>query len=76
MSLRAVPTAPPPGAQHPKPGERPWLGVRFACSGAYQRVYRTQDGSMYLARCPKCGKSIRFRVGEGGTNQRFFSVSC
>lgn len=76
MPLRATPTPPPPGATTPAPGERPWLGVRFVCSGAYQRVYRDADGRAYMARCPRCGKSIRFRVGSGGTDQRFFSVSC
>lgn len=59
-----------------KPGERPWLGVRFACSGAYLRVYRNVQGDAYLARCPRCGQTVRFRVGEGGTGQRFFTVSC
>ena len=64
------------GETHPKPNERPWLGVRFTCAGAYQRVYRDVHQGVYVARCPKCAKSIRFRVGQGGTNQRFFNVSC
>jgi hypothetical protein len=55
---------------------RPWLGVRFLCSGAYQRVYRNREGTAYVATCPRCGKSVRFDVGPGGTNQRFFEVSC
>jgi hypothetical protein len=55
---------------------RPWLGVRFACSGAYVRVYRNAAGTEYLARCPRCGKSVRFAVGPGGTGQRFFEVRC
>lgn len=57
-------------------GPRPWLGVRFTCTGAYLRVYRGNDGATYLARCPRCGKSVRFRVGSGGTNERFFVVRC
>jgi hypothetical protein len=59
-----------------EPGGRPWLGVRFACSGAYLRVYRNAAGTEYLARCPRCGKSVRFAVGPGGTGQRFFEVWC
>jgi hypothetical protein len=55
---------------------RPWLGVRFACAGAYVRVFRNVDGTGYAARCPKCGECIRFRVGSGGTDQRFFEVRC
>ena len=55
---------------------RPWLQVWFACSGKYVRVYRAADGSGYTARCPQCSKPVRFKVGEGGTAQRFFTVSC
>lgn len=55
---------------------RPWLGVRFTCAGAYIRVFRNAAGTGYAARCPKCGQCMNFRVGEGGTNQRFFQVSC
>ncbi len=76
MSLRATPSAPPLGEVHPKPNERPWLGVRFTCSGSYVRVYRDRTQPVYLARCPRCARCIRFRVGEGGTDQRFFNVSC
>lgn len=57
-------------------GQRPWIGVRFLCAGAYIRVGRNKEGTAYHAMCPRCGKRIRFRVGPGGTNQRFFEVSC
>jgi hypothetical protein len=56
--------------------ERPWLGVRFVCAGAYQRVYRGGDGAGYLACCPRCGRTVRFAVGPGGTDQRFFDLTC
>lgn len=62
--------------QPPKGAERPWIGVRFVCAGAYVRVYRNVEGTGYLASCPKCGRRMRFRVGAGGTDQRFFDVSC
>jgi hypothetical protein len=55
---------------------RPFLQVMFTCANAYLRVYRSADAQRYLARCPKCGKEINFQVGEGGTNQRQFEVSC
>ena len=55
---------------------RPWLGVRFVCANAYVRVFRNTAGTSYDARCPKCAKCVQFRVGEGGTSQRFFEVSC
>jgi hypothetical protein len=76
MSLRATPSDSPREVVPEEPNQRPWLGVQFTCAGAYQRVYRSVDGERYLARCPHCSKSITFRVGEGGTNQRFFDVSC
>jgi len=55
---------------------RPWLGVHFLCAGVYQRVYKDRRGSGYTARCAKCGKCVKFRVGAGGTDRRFFEVSC
>ena len=64
----------------PQPGEpsgppnRPFVSVRFACCGVYQRVYRTADGSAYRGRCPKCAKPVNFVVGAGGTDARFFVV--
>ncbi|RMH29962.1 MAG: hypothetical protein D6692_03680 [Planctomycetota bacterium] len=69
-----------PGRDAPGSGDggggRPWIGVRFVCAGAYVRVYRNVQGTGYLASCPKCGRRMRFRVGPGGTNSRFFDVSC
>ena len=55
---------------------RPWLGVWYRCANAYVKVYRSADGTSYTARCPKCGEATRFRVGEGGTSNRFFEIRC
>lgn len=55
---------------------RPFLMVRFSCANTYQRVYRSAEGSRYLARCAKCGRAVRFTVGAGGTDQRRFVVNC
>lgn len=63
------------GDRSPEQG-RPWLQVWFRCSGQYQRVYRNARGELYIARCTKCGQSVRFAVGPGGTDRRFFEVSC
>ena len=54
----------------------PYLRLWFTCSGQYARAYRSQDGRLYLGRCPKCGGTARFPVGSGGTSERFFRVSC
>lgn len=55
---------------------RPWLQVWFRCAGMYQRVYRSADGTRYVAGCPRCGLQKKFVVGEGGTSQRFFEIDC
>jgi len=51
---------------------RPFLSVHFACCGAYQRVYRAADGASYEGHCPRCGRPVKFLVGEGGTSSRCF----
>lgn len=53
---------------------RPFLGVRFNCCGTYARAYRDAAGTAYRGRCPRCGLPITFRIGEGGTDARFFIV--
>ena len=55
-------------------GTRPFLSVMFRCCGVYQRVYRSDDGVTYRGRCPKCARAVTFRVGQGGTDSRFFVV--
>ena len=54
---------------------RPFLSVHFACCGVYTRIYREPKDPEYRGRCPKCGKAVRFVVGEGGTTSRTFVVS-
>ena len=55
---------------------RPTIGVYFACSNRYVRVRRNAAGDGYLARCPTCAKTMAVRVGEGGSSQRMFRVTC
>lgn len=54
---------------------RPFVGVRFDCCGVYTRIYLNQAGDAYEGRCPRCVRAIRFDVGPGGTQARFFSAS-
>jgi len=57
-----------------KPQGRPYIGVQFECCNVYTRVYRPEHRNFYLARCPKCGKSVRFEVSEGGSQSRIWRV--
>lgn len=52
-----------------------YLGIMFNCCNVYARIYKNRDGSAYVGRCPKCMRTVRVQVGEGGTNQRFFNAN-
>jgi hypothetical protein len=57
-----------PGAEAPAQELRPWIGVRFLCAGHYLRVYRNKAGDAYLATCPRCARTVRFRVAGRHTS--------
>jgi hypothetical protein len=63
-----------PPARNGAAESRPFLRIHFACCNVYSRIYRNSDESAYEGRCPKCARPIKFVVGQGGTDQRFFVV--
>jgi hypothetical protein len=54
--------------------KKKFLGLKFTCCGVYSRVYVNRDGTAYEGRCPKCLKSVKLKIGAGGTESRFFEV--
>ncbi len=57
-----------------KSKHRPYLSIMFECCSVYQRVYRKQNEAAYEGRCPRCLRTIRFRVSPEGTPSRAFAV--
>ncbi len=53
---------------------KPFIGMLFKCCNVYMRIYRNREGTAYEGRCPRCGKPITIRVGEGGSDARFWSA--
>ncbi len=53
---------------------RRFLGIHYTCCDVYSRIYINGTGSFYEGRCPRCGKSLLIRIGEGGVSSRFFAA--
>lgn len=51
---------------------RPYVCIFFECCNVYARIYRRPEHRVYQGRCPKCLRTVRLRVGPGGTPERFF----
>ncbi|MBE7707925.1 MAG: hypothetical protein E7Z88_04360 [Cyanobacteria bacterium SIG27] len=51
-----------------------FLGILFECCNVYGRIYKNKEGTFYQGRCPKCMRTIKIKVGDGGTTSRFFKA--
>jgi hypothetical protein len=65
---------PQPAARGVTGSGRPWLAILWRCCRVYGRAYRNAAGTAYEARCPRCSKPVLVRIGDGGTNCRFFET--
>jgi hypothetical protein len=65
---------PTPSTSQGSASNRPFLGVHFACCGAYARIYRNADQTAYVGHCPRCTRRLQVNIAPGGSDQRFFSV--
>jgi len=57
-----------------KKEQRKFIGVKFNCCNVYVRIYANKEGTAYEGRCPKCFRTVKFKIGEGGTDHRFFEA--
>ena len=76
LDISSLPPSPSQSqSQSQLPSIRPYLSVLFECCHVYQRVYRNPTDPAYTARCPRCGLTATFPVGQAGTTSRTFRVS-
>ncbi len=54
--------------------KKKFLGIMFKCCNVYGRIYVNKQGDAYTGRCPKCLRTIKVKIGEGGTDSRFFEA--
>lgn len=67
-------STPQPDGDSNRPNGRQFLGINFACCGVYTRIYVNRDESAYEGNCPKCQRRVKFAIGPGGSDSRFFTA--
>ncbi len=54
--------------------KKSFLGIYFECCNVYGRIYKNKECTAYVGRCPRCLRTVKVPIGDGGTNQRFFKA--
>lgn len=54
--------------------EKKFIGILFECCNIYRRIYINKEKNGYEGRCPKCRGEIKVKIGQGGTDTRFFKA--
>ncbi len=49
-----------------------FIGVLFECCNVYHRIYINKEKNAYEGRCPRCRSEVKARIGQEGTEARFF----
>ncbi|MFQ5672844.1 MAG: hypothetical protein ACE5G9_07110 [Nitrospinales bacterium] len=52
--------------------KKKFLGVHFECCNVYRRIYVNKEQNAYEGRCPLCFRVVKIKIGEEGTDARFF----
>jgi hypothetical protein len=56
--------------------KKKFLGIQFLGCNTYGRLYPNKENSHFVGRCPRCGLTLKVKIGEGGLNDRFFRAPC
>ena len=55
-----------------KKTRKKFLGIMFECCNIYRRLYINKEGNAYEGYCPKCYAEVKVRIGNDGSDTRFF----
>jgi len=54
--------------------ERPTIAVYWLCCNLFGHMYRNRKRTAFTGSCPGCSKSVRAKIGVGGTRSKSFKI--